>query len=135
MPETESTQHAGLDAPTTAVVNALYPNETLDEIPPTPCDIRVQTARQAIGAYLAAMTPQPPAAPETETDANGLTDAERDRLHDAVFAEGYEPAWNPVLAEVERIVAERVRVVEAERDAAQRIASALRSILSGGGAR
>jgi hypothetical protein len=48
---------ANIDAPTVAVVNALYPSETLDEIPPIPNDIRVETARRAIRAYLAATPP------------------------------------------------------------------------------
>lgn len=48
-----SEQQAKIDAPTAAVVNALYPNETLHDIPATPDDIRVQTARHAIAAYLA----------------------------------------------------------------------------------
>ena len=68
------------------------------------------------------MTPQHPAAPETETDANGLTEAEQ-----AVIAPWFvgdlDAGWpgddSELIAAVERIVAERVRVVEGERDAAR----------------
>lgn len=60
------------------------------------------------------MTPQHPAAPETETDANGLTEAEVSALSRA----RRRGLVGEVVA-VERIVAERVRVVEGERDAAR----------------
>lgn len=71
--------------------------------------------------------PQHPAAPETETDANGLTEAERSwgitRENGAtVYAEH----------DVERIVAERVRVVEGERDDLADRLSALLCDLTGG---
>lgn len=61
------------------------------------------------------MTPQHPAAPETETDANGLTEAEIDALRGLAFT---VPDRVRLEAAVERIVAERVRFVEGERDAA-----------------
>lgn len=73
------------------------------------------------------MTPQHPAAPEGETDASGkvaLTEAEREALNVAVDeAEtcvccGDDYGSTHVYAAVERIVAERLRVVEGERDAA-----------------
>lgn len=70
------------------------------------------------------MTTQHPAAPETETDANGrLTADERDAL-----AAGWPDFWQ-VHAAVERIVAERVRVVEGERDAAPTGAAAIGRVL------
>lgn len=69
------------------------------------------------------MTAQHPAAPETETDASGLSEAEREALNIAVDeAEtcarcGDDYGSRHVYAAVERIVAERLRVVEGERDA------------------
>lgn len=66
------------------------------------------------------------AAPETETDASGLTEAEKESLNVAVDeAEtcvccGDDYGSTHVYAAVERIVAERVRVVEGERDAWKR---------------
>ena len=74
---------------------------------------------------MSGMTPQHPAALETETDANGLTEGERQSLNVAVDeAEtcvccGGDYGFTHVYAAVERIVAERVRVVEGERDAAR----------------
>jgi hypothetical protein len=62
---------------------------------------------------------QPPAAPETDVR---LTDAERDYFRGNLRQNlGYR-AWvieDTMLGHVERIVAERVRVVEGERDAAR----------------
>lgn len=63
------------------------------------------------------MTAQHPSAPETEPDANGLTEAERQSLADLVWPDNYaDPDLDAVAEAVERIVAERVRVVEGERD-------------------
>ncbi|WP_224279087.1 hypothetical protein [Nocardioides lacusdianchii] len=66
------------------------------------------------------MTAQHPAAPETETDANGLTEAEREIIA-PWFVGDLDTGWpgddSGLIAAVERIVAERVRVVEGERDA------------------
>ena len=78
------------------------------------------------------MTPQHPAAPETETDASGITQDEREALW-AVIANVRDHAPrlpNDVDTEdiidaildsgwVHRLIAERVRVVEGERDAAR----------------
>lgn len=76
------------------------------------------------------------AAPETETDANGLTEAERETLAKVEFAtwagqgERYDIEWaDHLLPAVERIVAERVRVVEDERDAAPTGAAAIGRVL------
>lgn len=69
------------------------------------------------------MTPQHAAAPETETDANGLTEAEQTMLWEAIERAFLDTtAWSREVEDeidrtVERIVAERVRVVEGERDA------------------
>ena len=70
---------------------------------------------------MTAPDPQPPAAPET--DVSALTEAEREAVSDAVHypeedgSASFECACEPVYAAVERIVAERVREVEGERDA------------------
>lgn len=64
---------------------------------------------------------QAPAAPEGETDANGLTAGEIAMLGDGVAHTTEALCWTPSCAgslpwAVERIVAERVRVVEGERE-------------------
>lgn len=85
------------------------------------------------------MTAQHPAAPETETDANGLTEALHRAFHDHwdspnkpldLYADS--PLWQKQAEAVERIVAERVRVVEGERDDIADRLSALLCDLTGG---
>lgn len=58
----------------------------------------------------------PEPADQTRADVV-LSEGEEDRLRDAVFAEGYEPAWKPVRAEVERILADRLAAERAEHAA------------------
>lgn len=72
----------------------------------------VQAADPMLAADLRAVA-QHPAAPETETDASGkvsLTEAEKKSLIP------HAGDWAGFYAAIERIVAERVRVVEGERD-------------------
>lgn len=57
------------------------------------------------------------AAPEGETDASGLTEAEKDVLDSPLQGFGASLCGpEPIYAAVQRIVAERLRVVEGERD-------------------
>lgn len=65
------------------------------------------------------MTPQHPAAPETETDANGLTEAECNRLTNFLefYTRGAE-SISGLIEEVAGIVAERVQAAEHEREVA-----------------
>lgn len=82
------------------------------------------------------------AAPETETDANGLTETERETLAKVEFAtwagqgERYDIEWaDHLLPAVERIVAESVRVVEDEREHWKRVAGSVREQAEGQQAR
>lgn len=61
-----------------------------------------------------------PAAPEGETGVSGLTEAEKEPLRNTIRDMIGRPyGFDAICRQVERIVAERVRVVEGERDAAR----------------